>query len=139
MFTLLEARLARELGEESGLSVADYTVLSNLAEAEGRRWRLTDLARHMRWSQSRLSHQVARMERRGLVARGRTAEDGRGTVLTLTRAGLKTIAAATPGHLRGVLEHFIKPLTDEQLAAFGDIADTIVSHLEQVDEADLAD
>jgi ADP-ribose pyrophosphatase YjhB (NUDIX family) len=33
MFTLLEGRLARELAEETGLSMADYTVLSNLVEA----------------------------------------------------------------------------------------------------------
>ncbi|MGH8912930.1 MAG: MarR family transcriptional regulator, partial [Acidimicrobiia bacterium] len=52
MFTLLEARLARELVDETGLSMADYTVLSNLVEVEGRRWRITALAEYMQWSQS---------------------------------------------------------------------------------------
>ena len=44
LFTLLEARLARDLSEDSDLSMADYTVLSNLVEAEGHSWRLTALA-----------------------------------------------------------------------------------------------
>src|SRR3990170_326866 len=102
MFTLLESRLAGELNEETGLSMADYTVLSNLVEAEDRRWRITRLAEHMQWSQSRLSHQILRMERRGLIRREEVAEDARGTVAVLTRGGLRAIAAATPGHFRSV-------------------------------------
>ncbi len=130
MFTLLEARLARELAEQSDLSVADYTVLSNLAEAEGRRWRINALARRMEWSQSRLSHQIRRMEERGLVSREQDETDGRGAVVALTRQGLKTIAAATPHHMSSVKKHMIDFLRPDQLAALGDIAETVVSHLD---------
>ena len=62
MVTLLEGRLARELTGATGLSMAEYTVLSNLAEAEERRFRVTELAEKMQWEQSRLSHQLRRME-----------------------------------------------------------------------------
>jgi DNA-binding MarR family transcriptional regulator len=107
MFTLLESRLARDLFQDSGLSMADCTVLSNLAEAEGRRWRLTALADHMRWSQSRLSHQVSRMEDHGLVTREAVADDGRGATIVLTRDGPMTVAAAAPARFDSVRRHMI--------------------------------
>lgn len=135
-FTLLEGRLAGELNEETGLSMADYTVLSNLVEAEDRRWRVTGLAEHMQWSQSRLSHQILRMETRGLVRREDAAEDRRGTVVVLTREGLRAIAAAAPGHFRSVRRHMIDLLTEGQLRILGDIADTVVDHLTSLEPDD---
>lgn len=136
MFTLLESRLAGELNEETGLSMADYTVLSNLVEAEDRRWRITGLAEHMQWSQSRLSHQILRMETRGLIHREDAAEDRRGTVVVLTREGLRAIAAAAPGHFRSVRRHMIDLLTEDQLRILGDIADAVVNHLTSLEPDD---
>lgn len=135
MFTLLEGQLARELTDESGLSMADYTVMSNLVEAEGRRWRITELADHMQWSQSRLSHQIRRMESRGLARREDVTEDGRGTVVALTREGTRAIAAAAPGHFRSVRKHMINLLTEEQLQTLGDISDVVVTHLKSLNGA----
>jgi DNA-binding MarR family transcriptional regulator len=129
MFTLLESRLSSELVEETGLSMADYTVLSNLVEVEGRRWRITALADYVQWSQSRLSHQVSRMEERGLVRREQVQDDARGAYVALTRRGFKAIAAATPTHLSGVRRHMIDLLTREQLETLTDIAETVVGHL----------
>lgn len=128
MFTRLEATLARELQERTDLSMADYTVLSNLVEHEGRRWRVTGMAKHMEWSQSRLSHQIRRMEERNLVAREEDIADGRGTVVVLTRQGLHAIASAAPAHFQSVREHFIDLLTGGQLEVLGEIADTILDH-----------
>lgn len=139
MFTLLEGRLAQELVDESGLSMADYTVLSDLAEAEGRRWRITELADYMQWSQSRLSHQIARMESRGLVRREGVASDGRGTAVVLTRDGLRAIGTAAPGHFDSVRRHMIDLLTYEQLRVLGDIAETVVAHLTGDDQDSAAD
>lgn len=129
LVTLLESRLASDLAEDSDLSMADYTVLSNLAEAEDRRWRVSALAERMQWSQSRLSHQIRRMEKRGLVSREQVEDDGRGAVVVLTKHGLRTIAAATPGHMAVVRKHIIDLLNPDQLTALGDIAETVVSHL----------
>lgn len=135
MFTLLEARLSKELAEETGLSMADYTVLSNLVEAEDRRWRITALADHVQWSQSRLSHQITRMEERGLVRREQVSDDARGANVVLTRSGLRAIASATPAHLRGVRRHMIDLLSDGQLETLADIAGTVLAHLAR-DEPD---
>ena len=135
MFILLEGQLTRELTDESGLSMSDYTVLSNLVEAEGRRWRITELADHMQWSQSRLSHQIRRMETRGLVRRQDVTEDGRGTIVVLTRDGTRAIAAAAPGHFRSVHQHMIDRLSEEQLQTLGDMSDIVVAHLKSLDQA----
>lgn len=130
MFTLLEAQLARDLADDSDLSMADYTVLSNLAETSEHRCRITELAEQAQWSQSRLSHHIRRMEERGLVSREQTPEDGRGAVVILTKEGLRAIASATPGHMASVRKHMIDLLDPEQLEALSQIADVVVGHIE---------
>ncbi len=129
MFTLLEARLAQELIDGTGLSMADYSVLTNLVEAENRRWRVTELADHMRWSQSRLSHQVRRMEERGLLKREPAADDGRGSFVVITKPGVRAIAAAAPKHFEGVRVHLIDLLSPEQVRSLAEIAETVTNHL----------
>lgn len=129
MFVTLEAILARELSDQTGLSMADYSVLSNLVEAEGREWRVTELAQHMQWSQSRLSHQLGRMEDRRLVNRNQSEGDGRGAVVALTRPGLKAIGSATPVHMAGVRTHMIDRLTPAQVEQLAAICETIARPL----------
>jgi DNA-binding MarR family transcriptional regulator len=129
MRALLDLQLARDLARDSGLSEADYDVLSNVSEAAGHSLRLGDLAAHMLWSKSRLSHHVARMERRGLVARQDCPSDGRGAVLTLTEAGWQAIRDAAPGHVESVHRHFLDLLTAEQVQALAEISETALAHL----------
>ncbi len=129
MFTLLESQLARDLAKQSDLSMADYTVLSNLAEAEGRKSRVTALADQVQWSQSRLSHQISRMEKRGLVSRSQTPDDGRGALIVLTRTGLRSIAGATPGHMASVRKHLIDLLSPDELTTVSEMAERVVDHL----------
>lgn len=132
MFLLLNRQVARDLARESGLSEADYDVLSNLSEAPGASMRLTELAEHMRWSKSRLSHHLTRMQQRGLVTRQEHPSDGRGAVIVLTDEGLRTIQEAAPGHVASVRRHFIDLLTPEELKAFGDISWTVVERLNRL-------
>jgi DNA-binding MarR family transcriptional regulator len=136
MFTLLEARLAQELIDGTGLSMADYSVLTNLVEAENRRWRVTELADHMRWSQSRLSHQVRRMEERGLLKREPAADDGRGSFVVIANPGVRAIAAAAPKHFAGVRAHLIDLLTPEQVRSLAEIAEIVTNHLADDDPPD---
>lgn len=129
MRLLLDARIARDLNAESGLSAPDYDVLSNLSEAEGHRLRVTDLAARLQWSKSRLSHHLSRMEQRRLVSREDCSSDARGAVIVLSGEGWRTIQAAAPGHVNSVRRHFIDVLTPEQLDALRAISDTVVAHL----------
>lgn len=129
MRALLDLQLTRDLAQDCGLSEADYDVLSNVSEAAAHSLRLGDLAAHMLWSKSRLSHHVARMERRGLVARQDCPSDARGAVLTLTEAGWQAIRDAAPGHVESVCSHFLDLLTEEQVRALADISETVLAHL----------
>jgi DNA-binding MarR family transcriptional regulator len=128
MRALLDLRVYRDLAEDSGLSDADYDVLSNLGE-DPRPWRVNELADRMLWSKSRLSHQLSRMARRGLIAKRDCPGDGRGATVTLTREGRAVITAAAPAHVESVRRHFIDLLTPDQIAALGAIADTVIAHL----------
>src|SRR4051812_27768009 len=92
----LTAELNRQLQAESGLSLADYEVLVQLTDAPDGRLRPYELQRGLEWEQSRLSHHLARMQRRGLVGREECATDGRGAYITLTDTGRHAIGAAAP-------------------------------------------
>ena len=126
---LLDLRLARDMTRDSGLSEPDYDVLSTLGETDGNRMRLTELAAHMLWSNSRLSHHIARMEQRGLVTRDPCPDDGRGSVVTLTPAGRAAIAEAAPKHVESVRDHFIDLLDEDDLESLAEITERVVAKL----------
>lgn len=129
MHQLLRAALERELAHDTGLSLADYEVLVALSEAEGRRLRMSVLAEGLQWSRSRLSHQVARMQERGLLRRDDCPTDARGAFAVLTPAGLAAIEQAAPGHLAGVRRHLLDRLSPEQVRALVEISDAVVGPL----------
>ncbi|MEV8397453.1 MarR family winged helix-turn-helix transcriptional regulator [Streptomyces niveus] len=133
MFLLLNAQLARDLAQDSGLSDADYDVLSALGASPDRRRRVSELADRMLWSRSRLSHHLARMQQRGLVVREECATDGRGAVVVLTDEGTRTIEQAAPPHVESVRRHFIDLLSPEQVEAFATIGETVVGRLTEGD------
>lgn len=128
MFPLVNAEIARDLQQDSALSEADYDVLSVLGSTDGHRMRITALAALMSWSRSRLSHQLTRMEQRGLVRREEVAADGRGAEVVLTRAGEAAITAAAPPHVESVRRHLIDVLTPDQLRTFAEVGETLRRH-----------
>ncbi len=129
MRALLDLQLARDLTRDSALSEADYDVLSALSETDGHRMRLGDLAGHMLWSRSRLSHHISRMQHRGLVARTECADDARGSIIVLTAEGLRAIERAAPGHVASVRRHMIDLLTDDEITALAALSHRVVDHL----------
>jgi DNA-binding MarR family transcriptional regulator len=129
MRALLDLQLARDLMRDSGLSEADYDVLSTLGETDGHRMRLTELAAHMLWSKSRLSHHIGRMEQRGLVAREPCDNDGRGSMVALTASGSGAIDAAAPRHVDSVRRNFVDMIEPAELAALDALADRVVTRL----------
>ena len=124
----LEARLARDLLQDSGLSMQDYDVLSSLTDSAGNRCSAKDLGSYLLWSPSRLSHHLDRMQGRGLVTRERAA-DGRGTDITITEAGLAAIEAAAPGHVASVRQAFVDRLSGRDLAALRRLSKAVLDGL----------
>lgn len=129
MRALLDLRINRDLANDAGLSEPDYDVLSNVSEAPGRTMRMNELSARMLWTRTRVSHQVRRMEQRGLVTRGECPSDARGAMVELTEAGWSAIRAAAPDHVRSVRDNLIDLLSPEQIATLGDIADHVIERL----------
>lgn len=82
------------------ISSADFSVLVQLSEAEGGTVRMRELCEALRWDRSRMSHQITRMARRGLVNKLRCANDSRGIDVELTAHGRDVIERAAPDHVR---------------------------------------
>ena len=116
MSSRLDARLNRDLQQASGLSLADYDVLVLLTEAPDGRLRMFQLMEDLQWEQSRLSHHIARMQRRGLVAREECTTDKRGAFVVLTDAGRDAIEKAAPCHVDLVRRLVFDGLSEEQVA-----------------------
>jgi DNA-binding MarR family transcriptional regulator len=126
----LRSELTSRLQSESALSPGDYAVLLALSEAEGHRLRSSELAAGIDWERSRLSHHLARMERRGLIRREHCATDSRGAEVVLTAEGEDAFRRASIPHLRAVRELFMDALTPEQIAMAGEIAAALRAHLD---------
>ena len=113
--------LERELVEERDLPLTWYDVLLNLGEAPGGRLRMQDLADQVLFSRSGLTRLVDRMADAGLVKREPCPTDRRGMYAVLTNAGRARLRDAAGVHLRGVNEHFVARLDDDDVAALGQI------------------
>jgi DNA-binding MarR family transcriptional regulator len=127
----LRAVLAARLQAECGLSMSDYSVLLALSETDGGRMRSSELAAHIGWERSRLSHHLGRMEKRGLIRREECVTDNRGAEAVLEPAGSAAFHAATVPHLRAIRELFVDALSPAQLAAAGEIAAALREHLDR--------
>jgi DNA-binding MarR family transcriptional regulator len=111
----LTRQLDTDLIKETGLALADFDVLGQLASAGGE-LRMTELAARAFISRSGMTRRVARLVDEGLVCRANTDADGRGVVVALTGAGVARLVETAPAHLRGVSELFVARLDDQELA-----------------------
>lgn len=126
----LSKHLAADLQAHSGLSGADFQILVALTDVTEGRVRFQDLAEAIDWERSRLSHQVARMIKRGLVAREECAEDGRGAFVVITAQGREVIEAAAPKHVVTVRRLVIDALSPDDLAELGRLSGRILDQMD---------
>lgn len=131
MKVLLRVRyeMNRQLRTASGISMADYDVLVALVSEGDGRLRVGDLAVRIGWERSRLSHHLARMRARGLVATDRSEDDHRGSEVALTPAGRRVLAEATPGHVAFVRAAVLDALPREDLGRLHDALDRVFDSL----------
>src|SRR6266567_4577372 len=111
----LMRQLDTDLERETGLALADFDVLAQLAAAHGE-LRVTELAARALISRSGMSRRVARLVDEGLVRRDRAGTDARGVVVAPTAAGIARLAATAPVHARGISTLFVAQLDDQELA-----------------------
>jgi DNA-binding MarR family transcriptional regulator len=135
---LLEDELNRELQESFGISGSDYEILARLSDSPLRRIRMSELAKQVLISRSRLSHQIDRMEASGLVTRQVCEDDKRGQFVVMTDQGWKLIVAAAHVHVTGVRKHFVDQLSDAEYEALGKAVKKIATHLDEGNETSKA-
>jgi len=126
----LPARLNRDLLAGSGLSLADYDVLVRLTDAADGRLRVFELAQDLQWEQSRLSHHLGRMVKRGLVVREECETDGRGAFVVLAEPGRAAITGAAPAHVEAVRRLVFDALSPQQAVDLGTAAARVLDRLD---------
>jgi DNA-binding MarR family transcriptional regulator len=129
MGSLLPAALNRQLQHDCGLTLPEYEVLVQLSEAPEHRLRPFQICEALNWEQSRLSHQLSRMQQRGLVTRLECEADGRGAFVLLTAAGGEAIETAAPLHVATVRRLIFDRLNEAQRTAFEGACATIIDAL----------
>jgi DNA-binding MarR family transcriptional regulator len=111
----LRRHINRQLLADSGLSLAEFSVLSGLSQEQHGSLRVFELVDLLRWERTRLIHQVSRMVSKGLLERQPTAEDSRGSRVVLTEQGWEAVRRAAPLHLRDVRRTFFDALSPRQM------------------------
>ncbi len=114
---LVSRRLDDDLRTEQQMTLAEYAALVQLAEADGRRLRMNQLADGIVLSRSGATRLIDRLEADGLVERRNCSSDGRGAEAVLTDAGLARLRRASTTHLRGIQAYFLGSVSQVDLDA----------------------
>lgn len=118
----LVAALDRRLQDDAGISHPEYLLMMSLWHAPEHSLRTGELADELSWEKSRVSHQVTRMEARGLVERRECETDARGVWVTLTPDGSRLLLRATRDHTDAIREWFFEQLDAEEREVLGRIS-----------------
>ncbi len=127
---LLPGVLDTQLQKEAELTHFEYFTLAMLSEAPDRTLRMTALSTATNSTLPRLSHVVARLEKRGFIARTPCAEDRRATNAQLTEAGWEKIHSAAPGHVSTVRDRVIDTLDATDIADLDRIMSKVLASLD---------
>lgn len=128
--TLLPAALDSQLHSAGKVSLFDYNVMAMLSEAEGHFLPMSELAARTSSSLSRLSHVVAKLEKRGWLERRPHPRDARVTTAHLSDVGMATLVDLAPGHVEAVRTKFLDALTDREVNEMARMGEKIVARLD---------
>jgi DNA-binding MarR family transcriptional regulator len=127
MIRTVNDQLDRQLQRDAQITHAGYEVLVVLSEHKEGAPRMSDLALSLGWSQSRLSHAMAWLEKSGWVRRLPCPTDKRSNLAQVTAKGRQKLAEAAPGHVAAVRHLVIDALTGEQQRALAQISEAITA------------
>ncbi|MDI2098984.1 MarR family winged helix-turn-helix transcriptional regulator [Ruicaihuangia caeni] len=126
----LDRAIEQQLQEDAGISRPEFEILLALWEAPQKRLRSREIAELIGWEKSRISHQVSRMEARGLVERTECDSDLRGIWVGLTPDGRRAVLGASRKHALKVRELFFDALDAEQLDAVLEISKRVLGSID---------
>jgi len=132
----LVRRMDEDLKAAHGLSLAEYDALIQLANAPGRRLRMSVLAERVLLSRSGITRLVDRLVADGNVERSVCPTDARGAEAALTPAGLDRLREASTTHLAGVARYFLDVVAADDRAAIERGLGAVVDRLEAGGHAD---
>ena len=116
----LYATMNRSLVDDHGLTLNDVRLLDLLAKSPTGAARMGDVAEALMSLPSRVTRQIHRLERQGLVVRGASPEDGRGVLATITPDGRQALDEALQTYGAAVRAHFLDRLSRPQVTAMGE-------------------
>ncbi len=121
----LSKRLDAALEQQHALPLSSYEVLDRLADADGGKMRMCDLADQAQLSRSGLTRLVDRLEREHLLERCSCDHDARGSFACLTAGGRERLEQARKTHVAVVREQFFSRFSDAELAALAQMCQRI--------------
>ena len=124
-YAQLTKALDADLEAAHGLPLTSYEVLMHIADAQGERMRMHDLASSILLSRSGLTRLVDRLERDGLLSRQSCSSDARGSFACLTPKGRGTLDAARATHLAGVRAMFLEHFSSDEQRQLGAMWDRV--------------
>ena len=111
----LDLTLERRLQAGAGISSADHEILLGLYEAPDRMLRAGQIADLIGWEKSRVSHQISRMEQRGLLSRAECGDDARGVWVRLEPDGIRAVLESSSCRAEALKEYFFDVLQPDEL------------------------
>ena len=124
-FTKISRTIDDRLQAGGDISSSEFAVLVALSEGEDRTLRLRELCEELGWDRSRASHQVTRMQKRGLLTKRKCPGDARGVLVTLTDEGMSHLEDAVPDHVetvrRLIFDHLDADRSEKISAFFTDV------------------
>ena len=128
--SLLRHAVEQQLREAGDLSYVQFQLLAQLGldSPTGSR-RMTDLADGVVYSRSGLTYQAGLLEKAGLVTRAPSADDERGTTVTITDAGRALVAKVLPGHTEVISRLLLAPLTRDDVEALAGLLAPVRDHM----------
>ena len=107
--------LDAELVTEHGMTTRDYEVLLYLAQADGRRLAMSELAESTMLTRSGITRLVDGLVDCGLIERVSCPKDARVSYAQLTDAGHEKLRAAGCTHVAGIHRMFLEHFSPEEL------------------------
>lgn len=128
----IDREVGRDLWDDAGLTKSEFTVLAELSSRPRGGTRPSQCARAIDWDTSRLSHMLRRMEKRGLIFRGKSdRSDGRAAEIALTKEGRSAYRRALGPHLGSAKRWFADALDEDRLAALDDALGALLGHVQR--------
>ncbi|MGH1526402.1 MarR family winged helix-turn-helix transcriptional regulator [Leifsonia sp. L25] len=127
--SLLRHAVEQQLREAGDLSYVQFQLLARLGDAPDGSQNMTELADGVVYSRSGLTYQAGLLEKAGLVTRAPSADDERGTTVTITDAGRKRLAAVFPGHIDVLHRMFLDAIPRDDVRTLERVLTPVVQHM----------